>query len=235
VPRSIFITATDTGIGKTFVTAGLARAFREAGVDVGVMKPVATGCRKVDNGVVFGTPGLISDDAERIRNAAGSDDELNLINPVRYEEPLAPLVAAQRARSPVDLSDIVSAYEKLRTRHQLLLIEGIGGLMVPIMEEYYVTDLIKTLECPAIIVTRPNLGTINHTLLTVRQAQHEGIDLLGIIINHHEEFERDVAIETNPGIIEQAAGTPVLGTVPYSPSLQSAMPAFDQIRRQLPI
>lgn len=223
--RSIFVTATDTGIGKTFVTAGLARAFARRGYDVGVMKPIATGCRAADGG----RGGLVSDDAGTIEEAAGVSDGLDIINPLRYEEPLAPLVAARRGGLAVEIDKVIECHEILCSRHDLVIVEGIGGLMVPIMEGYFVIDLIKTLEAPALIVVRPSLGTINHTLLTVREARRDGIDLLGIIINYCMEFERDTAIETNRGIIEETAELPVLGVVPYSPLPEKCSEAFDRI------
>ncbi len=231
--KSIFVTATDTGIGKTFVAAGLARAFAGTGVDAGVMKPIATGCRRVSEIETFGGSLLISDDAEFLKENANVGDDLNLINPVRYEEPLAPLVAARRSNNPIDLNEIISAYDKLRKRHDILIVEGIGGLMVPIIENYYVTDLIRTMEIPAILVTRPSLGTINHTILSVREAQRTGVDLLGIIINHYEKFEKDIAIETNPQIVEECTRLPVLGTIPYAESLESCSSEFESIRKKV--
>ncbi len=237
---AFFITATDTGIGKTFVAAGLACAFARAGADTGVMKPIATGCRRVrGHGSAGSGPGscppehLVSADAEFLRQEANVRDDLDLINPIRYEEPLAPLVAARRCGRSVDLNEIVSAYDKLRKRHDILIVEGIGGLMVPIIEDYHVIDLIKTLEVPALLVTRPNLGTINHTLLSVREAKRAAVDLVGIVINHFEIFEKDAAMETNAQIIEECTGVPVLGTVPYGKTLESCASEFDVIHKNL--
>jgi dethiobiotin synthetase len=237
---TFFVTATDTGIGKTFVAAGLACAFARAGADTGVMKPIATGCRRIPgHGSAGAGPGecspecLICDDAEFLRQEANVQDDLDLINPIRYEEPLAPLVAARRCGRSVDLNEIVSAYDKLRKRHDILIVEGIGGLMVPIIEDYYVTDLIKTLEAPAVLVTRPDLGTINQTVLSVREAKRAAVEILGIIINHLEIFEKDAAIETNPQIIEECTGLPVIGTVPFAKTLESCASEFDVIHRNL--
>ena len=140
----LFITATDTEIGKTFVAAGLACAFARVGVDVGVMKPIASGCRRVSKAKAPGED-LVSNDAEFLKQEANVADDLNLINPVRFEEPLAPLVAARVSGRSIDLNEIISAYDKLRKRHDLVIVEGIGGLMVTIIEDYFFTDLIITL------------------------------------------------------------------------------------------
>jgi dethiobiotin synthetase len=235
--KSIFITATDTGIGKTFVAAGLARAFRDADIDAGVMKPIATGCRKSLNDEDMIVGDLISDDAVALREAAGVADSLDLINTVRFEQPLAPLAAAKSVGSSIYLNDIFSAYNQLLERHEFLIIEGIGGLMVPILEDYYVSDLIKSFEASAIIVARPNLGTINHTLLTVNEARRSGIDMFGIVLNHYEQSADDISIQTNPGIIEECTGLSVLGMVPHSDSIVSCQTVFkaicDKILKQL--
>ena len=235
--KSVFITATDTGIGKTFVSAGLVKALRKNGVDAGVMKPIATGCRRVliDEGMNIGE--LISDDAVILRDSTGVDDSLDLINPIRYEQPVAPLVAAKMAGNSIYLDQIFGAYSALLKRHEFLVVEGIGGLMVPILEDYYVSDLIKSLESCALIVARPNLGTINHTVLTIREAQRSGIEVLGVVMNHYEQFPDDISIKTNPGIIEECTGIHILGFVPHMEREDPSNPIFkiisDKILEQL--
>lgn len=227
--KSIFISATDTGIGKTFVAAGLAKAFREAQIDTGVMKPIATGCRKVLADEQMNIGELISDDAVILRDSANVSDSLDLINPVRYEPPLAPITAAKLTGNSIYLNHIFASYNELLARHEFLIVEGIGGLMVPIFHDYFVSDLIKSLESSLLIVARPNLGTINHTILTIREAQNSGIDVLGVVLNHYEKFPDDVSIESNQKIIEECTGISVLGIIPNAGSIDSCSKEFKLI------
>lgn len=206
-PRGVFITGTDSGVGKTVVAAGLAAALRAQGWDVGVMKPVQTGER----------PG----DAAFLGQAAGVGDPLELINPCYLGAPLAPAVAASLGYGRVDIPLILEAFRELCRRHQFLVVEGIGGLLVPLQDGFYVADLIVALELPAIIVARPTLGTINHTLLTIRQAQSAGIRVLGTVISGYPQ-KPDLAEETNPQAIERYSHRPVLGILPYLPQLDVA-------------
>ncbi|MRR37437.1 dethiobiotin synthase, partial [bacterium] len=165
--KAIFVTGTDTGVGKTIVTAALARLLREQGVDVGVMKPVTSGC--IERG-----DSLVSEDAELLTWAAGVplDEECA---PYCLRAPIAPSVAASRENVRIDFSRIRNAFETLLTRHDFVLIEGAGGLMVPLSGGLMVADLVLALKLPLLVVARPNLGTINHTVLTCFAAKQLGI------------------------------------------------------------
>lgn len=196
--RSIFITGTDTGVGKTLIAAALAAVLKNKAIDVGVMKPVASGGR---------------DDAELLIKGAGVIDDITLVNPYCFETPVAPSVAAEIEGVRIDIEKIKAAYEELSRRHETLIVEGVGGLLVPIYKGYLVSDLIKDLNLPVIIVSRPALGTINHTLLTVRQARAKGIEVLGVIINNYDEAKAGIAEKTAPEIIERIGKVPVLGIV----------------------
>ncbi len=211
----LFITGTDTGVGKTLVTAGLAAWCAAQGQPIGVMKPIASGgiATRVD-----GSRRYLSEDAKLLRRAAGVDDELPLINPVCYREPLAPFAAAQRAHRPVDWAAIRRAFAALRRRHGRVLVEGIGGLLVPLDRQRTVSDLIRMLRLPCLIVSRLRLGTLNHTLLTVRQAQRDGVRVLGVVFNAADAGPTDraarlaerTAIET----IRPHLTVPILGMLP---------------------
>ncbi|MBI2266456.1 MAG: dethiobiotin synthase [Armatimonadetes bacterium] len=174
--KGYFITGTDTGVGKTLVAGGLAALYKNKGLNVGVMKPVATGCKRINNT-------LVSDDAVFLKLAAEVDDEYELINPVSLEQPLAPTVAARLSNTKIDSDKINTAFDTLCERHEYMIVEGIGGLLVPINEYYFVVDMAEEMELPVIVVCRPTLGTINHTLLTVSYARQHGLDVKGIIIN----------------------------------------------------
>ncbi len=204
--RGLFITGTDTGVGKTAVTAALAVWYRAQGMDVGVMKPIATG----------GVPSL---DARLLAQASGVRDPMALINPVCYREPLAPYAAALRSGRPVNWSAIRTAFRALSTRHAFMLVEGIGGLLVPLSRRRTVVELIHLLKLPCLVVARLRLGTLNHTLLTVRYAQQQGLRVLGVVLNAAEPPSRDadarLAERTNPRMLQACLSVPLLGVLPY--------------------
>ncbi len=203
----VFITGTDTGVGKTIITAALARTLLNRGMDVGVMKPVETGCAKSPKG-------LIPTDSEFLIKAGRSKDPKTLITPYTLEAPVAPSEAAEMAGVEINDEYILDCYLKLKERHDFMIVEGAGGLMVPIYQRLLVSDLIKLLELPIILVSRPNLGTINHSLLSIRYAQDQGIPVLGFIVNRRRD-QIHTAEEKSPILIEKLSGVPFLGTKPY--------------------
>ena len=196
--NSFFITGTDTGVGKTVIAAALAAILKKKGIDVGVMKPVATGGW---------------DDARLLIKAAGVKDNLFLVNPYCLRTPVVPAIAAEIEGVKIDIRRIKNAFEELSKKHDILIVEGVGGLVVPIYNKYLVTDLINDLKLPVIIVARPGLGTINHTLLTIRQAKVSRIKVLGVIINNYDEANAGIAEKTAPEVIERIGKVPVLGIV----------------------
>jgi dethiobiotin synthetase len=171
--RGLFVTGTDTGVGKTVIACGLARALRHEGVDVGVMKPCETG---------VGPDGPL--DALALRDAAGVNDPIEVICPHSFALPAAPSVAAQVEGRAVDLERIRVASKVLATRHEFLLVEGAGGWLVPITADFAMADLAAELGLPVLVVARASLGTINHTLLTVEAIERRGIPLAGVVVNH---------------------------------------------------
>lgn len=207
----IFITGTDTGVGKTAVSGGLAGALADKGLSVGVMKPVQSGAG-LRNGTFY------SPDAEFMIKACGAQDEIELVCPVMLREPLAPSVASEIEGKTIDLDIIRNAYLELERRHDIVIVEGAGGIAVPVKDNFLYSDLIKCLGIPAIIVARAGLGTLNHTFLTVEYAKTCGILVTGVIIN---DFKGGTAEETNPGIIEKLTGVPILGIVPHDDTIDT--------------
>ncbi len=219
--RSFLVTGTDTGVGKTVVAAGLAAALVRRGVDAGVMKPVATGARK------------ISPDARFLRRAAAARDPLETINPICLAPPLAPSMAARR---PINLRPVLAAWRRLSAAHGCVVVEGIGGLLVPIRRRYTVAHLARRLGLPLVIVARPSLGTINHAALTVLAARTFGLEVLGLVINHAGPGRRGLAERTNPAALEAETGVALLGEVPYlgrDPSRGLGHRTFDRIASRL--
>jgi len=200
--RGVFITGTDTEIGKTAVTAGLAAVLKQRGQNVGVMKPVAAGSRA---------------DAIILQRSAHIPDTLDEINPIYLENPLSPNVAAQIESKTVDITQIKTTYNILAKRHDMMLVEGVGGLLVPLLDTYSVADLIVQLDLPIIIVARAALGTINHTLLTIEAAQKRNLNILGVIYNTVLPQANPTAAQTSPETITRISQIPSLGTLPFDP------------------
>ena len=203
--KGIFITATDTGIGKTVIAAGLALALRGRGLKVGVMKPVATGC--------FGDGRLVSSDAVYLFEAA-ENEYAPLTSPVRFRNPVAPSIASVYEQKEVDLETIRKAYRDLQKHYDYIIVEGIGGLLVPIKKNFLVANLIREMSLPIVIVSNVSLGAINHTLLTVDSALMRGFSIKGIIFNRAPIVNYSLAELTNPRVIHELTGLPVLGTLP---------------------
>ncbi|MBN2910360.1 dethiobiotin synthase [Polycladomyces sp. WAk] len=203
--RGIFVTATDTEVGKTVVTAGLALALREQGLRVGVMKPVQSG--------------HLADDPEgdggRLKRWTGVEAELEEIVPYSFSLPVAPWIAARSAGVAIDRAGLVERIRTMAERYDLLLVEGAGGLLVPVGPDWTMADLAVELGWPLVIVARPNLGTVNHTVLTLEAARNRGLRPLGVILNGYREGERVPSLEANPEMIEHFGEAPVLGRIPW--------------------
>jgi dethiobiotin synthetase len=214
----LFITGTDTGVGKTLVTGAIAALLVRQGRRVAVCKPIATGC-------VHRREGLVSEDAEWLAHCSQTRHPLDLVCPQRYAEPLAPAVAAGRAGAPLDHAAIDRAIRIMSEGADLMLIEGIGGIMVPIDASHTVVDLVRWLRVPAIIVARAALGTINHTLLTIAALRQAGIQVAGVVVNRYPTDTPPLAEETNPRAIERWGKTKVLCLVPDCPTLSATLPA----------
>lgn len=206
--KGIFITATDTGIGKTYVASGIAAALIKLRIDVGVMKPAETGCRKKSGR-------LIPEDALALMKAANVRDSLSLVNPYRFSAPLAPLAAAAHEGKKINPDNILGAYYTLSRRHEFMVVEGAGGIMVPLSKNYCYLDLAEALGLPVLIVARPGLGTINHTLLTISALREKGISISGVVINYPMKQKIGLAEKTSPTIIEEFSDVRVTGTVGY--------------------
>lgn len=208
--RAYFITGTDTSVGKTFVAAGVASALREMGLSVGVMKPVETGCPSAG-----ARDRLAPRDALTLKNACASADGLDEINPYRFSAPLAPSIASRMQGKRISLSVIKKAFSIIRSRHDITLVEGAGGLLTPVTGEKTMLDLCRYLDVPLIIVAPSRLGCINHTLLTVFAAKASGVKIKGIILNNAGENKRDLSRAYNMDEIKRLAKTPVIGEIPF--------------------
>jgi len=207
--KAVLITSTGLGVGKSFITTGLAVLLRERGLDVGVMKPIEIGWPA--------EAGEWPADAEQLRDAAGSDDPLEDICPYIYEEFIAPQLAADHARRPIELDVIKASLKRLRKRHDIVLIEGVGGLAVPIDDGIDLATMAAECGASVLIVTCAHVGTLNTTFLTVHYARSRKLEVLGAIANRLDMTLEDPTVPTNAKMIQRMCDIPVFGVVPFSP------------------
>jgi dethiobiotin synthetase len=205
--NGFFVTGTDTGVGKTLVTAALARRLREEGRRVCVMKPVATGAERAGEQ-------WVSDDTRILADATG-ETELSHVTPWTFEAPAAPSVAARLANVRLSLAQIAAAIERRREPEGFLLVEGVGGLLCPLTDDATVADLAATLGLPLLIVAHGGLGTLNHTLLSLEVARGRGLAVAGVVVSHREP-PTGVAGATNAAELRRF-GVPVVAELPYHP------------------
>jgi dethiobiotin synthetase len=208
IPSGLFVTGTDTGVGKTYVSTGIATALTCRGVDVGVMKPAETGCS-------LRAGRLIPRDALRMMKSACVKDPLSLVNPYRFRKPLAPAVAADLEGKLIDPAKIINAFQLLSNRHDFMIVEGAGGIMVPLTGTYTYLDLAKKLDLPVLIVARPGIGTINHTMLTIGALKGRKIEIAGIVINYALDQKSGSAEKTGPEVIEKMSNIRITGIIPH--------------------
>ncbi|MFQ6019931.1 MAG: dethiobiotin synthase [Dehalococcoidia bacterium] len=208
-PRSLLITGTDTGVGKTVVTAAIASLLVAAGQRVAVYKAAQTG-------VGEGQP----DDLAFVQATVGETPLLRTACSYRLRAPLAPAVAARLEEVPIDRHEFVRAYHELALSADTVLVEGAGGLLVPLAADYAMADLARELALPLLVVARPGLGTLNHTALTVEVARRRGLEVLGLVISDFPA-EPDLATRTNPPLLVELTAAPLLGALPHVSGLST--------------
>ena len=209
--KSLFITGTDTDVGKTYITAGLGVTFRKMGIDVGVMKPFAAGRAQ--------KKGYKSEDIVIISRAAQACDPENLVNPQFFPIPASPYTAWKNLKTKPKISTILSSFKKLTKLHDMILVEGMGGIMTPILKDYYVTNLIKEMKIPTVIVTRSKVGTVNHTIMTCKMCEKYKIPVKGIIINN---FNAGYPVKELTRDLQNLTGVKVLGSIPFIKDMSNA-------------
>ena len=224
--KAYFITGTDTGVGKTSITAGLAGSMRKMGIDVGVMKPIATGYPN--------KAGFKSSDVAKLVEAASVKDPENLINPVFFSLPTSPYDATKLLELSVDMPLIFEQFKKLLSLHEMLLVEGIGGIMTPITKNFFVADMIKGMEIDAIIVTRATIGTLNHTVMTCKMCKDYGIKIRGLVINNFDE-KGTPAEKNSPSTLYELTNIPILGAIPFIKDLSNTEKLIEHVERNIDV
>jgi dethiobiotin synthetase len=225
VSKGIVITGTDTGVGKTVVSAALALTLRRRGLRVGVLKPVESGC-PTENGR------LQPRDALTLREASGCTAPLEVINPYALAEPLAPALAAARAGVFIDLGQIERCFRILGESHDVVLVEGAGGLLSPLGGDFTLLDLAARLRLPVLVIAANVLGAINHTALTVGAIRQRGLSVLGVILNNVGSG-RGISIDTNEDSLRRWGGAALLGTVPYAEAIDHRW--LEELGQSLPV
>lgn len=210
--HALFITGTDTGAGKTHAACLIARQAAARGLRVGAYKPVCSGAKKNSTG------NIVWDDIERLRAAINVPATVDDICPQRFLAPLAPPIAARNEQRTVDESLLRSGQDAWRNRVNLLLIEGAGGLLCPLTETKTMADLAVDFDFPILIVARPGLGTINHTLLTVQVARRFELTVAGVVFCETSASSANSSVADNAAEIERRSGVPVFGTIPFGNS-----------------
>lgn len=209
--KGIFVTGTDTGVGKTLVAAGILVCLRKKGVDAVPVKPVQTGGVK-------GEGGMTAPDLDYTLAASGikpGRDDLKLMSPYIYEPACSPQLAARMAQQYPEISVIKDGIKTLLERHRAVVVEGAGGIMAPVNETDLMVDLMRALGFPVVLVSRPGLGTINHSLLSIRVLQAAGVSLVGVVFNRTEAARPDNKYieDDNPETIARFSGVEILGNI----------------------
>lgn len=199
--KSIFITATDTGVGKTTVSAAIATLLKQQGKSVGYFKPVETGC------------GVDPQDARLLSKITGQ--KLSEVVLYTFNYPVSPYMAIKMERKDINIENILNHYKKLREKYEYLIVEGAGGVCVPIKRTekgfYTYLELIKDMNIDSLVVAKGGLGTINHTCLTIKAMKDKGINIKGIVMNLFSGSDEDVSEMTNAIVVMEMTGVPVLG------------------------
>ncbi len=210
--RVLLVTGTDTGVGKTWVSCGVLRAARAAGLRVAARKPAETGCDADASGRLVGV------DALALHAAAGANEPLEAVCPIRLPDPLAPSFAARRAGVTIDVRDVVASCRSRARDVELLLVEGAGGLLVPLAGRFTFADLARELEARLLLVVGARLGAINHALLSLEAASARGLGVAGLVVNHFSTV-RDLATDTLADSLRELTDVPLLAEVGYGDDL----------------
>ena len=205
---SLFVTGTDTDVGKTCITASILSYLSKMNVDVGVMKPFASGYKS--------TIDSVSEDVKILMKYSGVNDPVDLINPYFFEIPTSPYDACKQLNLEIDISMVIDSYKQLSSIHDVVIVEGIGGIMTPISKNYFVSDLITDLQMNTIIVTGSKVGTVNHLMLTYQHAKEKKIPLNGFLVNENVSDGYESS-NLRKQIID-LTGQMVYGTIPYQKS-----------------
>lgn len=212
---NIFVSATDTDVGKTLITAGLAAIMQSLGYKTGVLKPFQSGAIE-KNGFL---------QAQDLAFVKSLDPYVETLVSYILKMPAAPALAAEQEGVRINTKVVQRDFKSLNMTCDTVIVEGSGGLLTPVGPRITIADIVKALDLPLIIVARPDLGTINHTLLTINNAKMMGIKINGVIINKYPQFTDNLAITTVPRLIEEYSDTKIVGIVKDFGNLENTFPS----------
>jgi len=218
----LFIAGTDTGAGKTLIAGAIARILTETGVKVGVFKPIATGCHR-------SWEGPVSYDTEFLCYCANSDLSLATITPAGYLTEAEPVASSAREGKPIDFEKIADAYKQICEHSSIVIVEGLGGVRVPLTIEFDLLDLAIEFGLPVVIVARARAGMINHALMTIDCVRAAKLKIAGIVINGYNATESTMADEMAKEIISQCSGVDVLSVVPFDETVDIQEPNLGEL------
>jgi dethiobiotin synthetase len=219
--NGFFITGTDTDIGKTALSALLLAQLRKDGVNAAPMKPAQTGCEG------DGVPDL--DYSLSMAQMTVPQDHYNLMSPSRFEPACSPHLAAEQAGTEIEPQTLINAAHELAETYERVIVEGAGGILVPINRKVMMLDLMKALNLPVILAARPGLGTINHTLLSLQALRFAGLSVAGVVFVASTPQPAGFIEEDNRTVIEQLGDVRILGTIPYCEALRDPHPIYDTL------
>ena len=208
--KGVFITGTDTNVGKTVVTAALGMALQQTGGTVGIMKPVETGA----------APDESTSDGHRLKRLFAPYQNVGVRGLYGFRPPVAPLEAARTSQQTIDVDAILDDYRTFAVYREYMIVEGAGGILVPLTETSDVCDLIRLLGLPCLIVSRTSLGAVNHTRLTLMGLRQTGIPILGVLLNH-ADMNPEEQQASSIKLIRELSNVPVLGPLPFEPRLRA--------------
>jgi dethiobiotin synthetase len=224
LPKGLFITGTDTGVGKTAIAAGLLAGLGACGLRTAAMKPVASGCRRT-------AAGLRNDDAELLQRTASIAADYAAVNPFAFEPAIAPHIAAASAGIEIDLQTIVDGFERLAAGAGAVVVEGAGGWLVPLGRDRTLADLAAALGLPVVLVVGVRLGCLNHALLSAESISRHGLPLAGWVANCLDPEAKSV--EENIADLAGRLQAPLLGKLPFLPAAPSPQEVADFLKMQL--
>jgi len=225
--NGFFITGTDTGIGKTALGALLLAELRRRGINAAPMKPAQTGCELRGSSSERSVPDL--DYSLSMTGLAVSEEDYALMAPYCFEPACSPHLAAEMAGTGIELETLSSTGRELAAEYDRIIVEGSGGILVPINRRETMLDLMKALGLPVLLASRPGLGTINHTLLSIRTLRNAGLEIAGIILVETQKTQSGLIEEDNITTIGQFGNVPILGKIPYCSMLRDPAPCYENL------
>lgn len=224
--KGIFITGTDTDVGKTIVTAGIMHILRSNGYNATYFKAALSGALEEKGNIIPGDTSFVS-------KVSKLNEDFNNITPYIYKRAVSPHLAAKLENNPIDINTIKEKYSHLKEKYDYIVAEGSGGIVCPLIDDengiYLLEDLIKDLNMDVIIVTRAGLGTINHTVITIKYIQSIGINVKGIIVNGYKD---NVLCNDNIRMIKKLVDVPILGIFNWIEGLEDDELSLDKVRNE---